>query len=153
MPVKHSHLTFQDRLIIEKGLTNSSSRKSIADTLGKDKSTVCKEVKKHRICKEPSSYHRSPTGTYDCTHIRECGYNGFCLAACENRQPVSCKRRDRTVGVCNGCPTSRSCHLPKYFYRATEAHKSYESTLSDSRQGVDLTYSGQRARRSHSSRS
>lgn len=69
-------------MIIEKGLTNESSRKSIADTLGKDKSTICKEVKKHRRLKEPSRSYRSPNGTHDCIFIRECGYNGFYHSAC-----------------------------------------------------------------------
>ncbi|MCI8541691.1 MAG: helix-turn-helix domain-containing protein, partial [Erysipelotrichaceae bacterium] len=31
----HKHLTLDDRFTIQKGLDNSSSRKSIADTLGK----------------------------------------------------------------------------------------------------------------------
>ena len=43
----HKHLTLEDRIMIHRGLDNSSSRKSIADIIGKDKSTVCKEVKLH----------------------------------------------------------------------------------------------------------
>lgn len=41
----HKHLTLEDRIMIHRGLDNSSSRKSIADIIGKDKSTVCKEVR------------------------------------------------------------------------------------------------------------
>lgn len=139
MSSKNSHLTLEDRMIIEKGLTNESSRKSIADTLGKDKSTICKEVKKHRRLKEPSRSYQSPNGTHDCIFIRECSYNGFCHSACQRRQPVPCKRRDRTVEVCNGCSRRHYCRLPKYYYRAEEAHKEYTYTLTDSRQGIDLT--------------
>ncbi|WP_289219797.1 helix-turn-helix domain-containing protein [Ileibacterium valens] len=48
------HLTIEDRMIIETGLTNGSTRKSIADTLGKSPSTICKEIKLHSIQKEYS---------------------------------------------------------------------------------------------------
>ena len=45
----HKHLTLEDRIMIHRGLDNSSSRKSIADIIGKDKSTVCKGVKRHSV--------------------------------------------------------------------------------------------------------
>ena len=44
----HKHLTLEDRIMIHRGLDNSSSRKSIADIIGKDKSTVCKERSEER---------------------------------------------------------------------------------------------------------
>ncbi|MDD6680874.1 helix-turn-helix domain-containing protein [Galactobacillus timonensis] len=37
---KQSHLTFGDRQIIQKGIENGSSKKAIADLLGKDKPTI-----------------------------------------------------------------------------------------------------------------
>ena len=37
---KNKHLSFEERVIIETGIRNGSSKKSIADTLGKDKSTI-----------------------------------------------------------------------------------------------------------------
>lgn len=44
----HKHLTIDDRKKIEDALFNGSSRTAIAETPGKDKSTICKEVKRHR---------------------------------------------------------------------------------------------------------
>ncbi len=41
---RNKHLTLSDRIAIEKGLNNNSSRKAIADTLGMDKSSICKEI-------------------------------------------------------------------------------------------------------------
>ena len=41
---KNKHLSFEERVIIETGIRNGSSKKSIADTLGKDKSTIGKEI-------------------------------------------------------------------------------------------------------------
>lgn len=42
---KNLHLTAQERLIIEKGIENGSTKAAIALTIGKDKSTVGKEIK------------------------------------------------------------------------------------------------------------
>ncbi|MDY4808500.1 MAG: helix-turn-helix domain-containing protein [Bulleidia sp.] len=39
----NKHLTLQERSIIETGIRNHSTKKAIADTLGKDKSTIGKE--------------------------------------------------------------------------------------------------------------
>ncbi len=47
---KNKHLSLQERFIIENGIRNGSSKKAIADTLGKDKSTIGKEIKLHRSC-------------------------------------------------------------------------------------------------------
>ena len=78
----HKHLTLDDRFTIQKGLDNSSSRKSIADTLGKDKSTISKEVKLHSFSRSFKRQGVSPKGTYDCIHIAECGFNHFCTSSC-----------------------------------------------------------------------
>ena len=50
------HLTVQKRIIIEKGIENGSTKAAIALTIGKDKSTVGKEIKKHRELVHKSSY-------------------------------------------------------------------------------------------------
>ncbi len=136
---KNKHLSLDDKIIIEKGLTNGSSRSSIADTLGKDKSTICKEVKKHRT---PffNSYGHKKGGVYDCIYIKECGLK-FCSSPCDKYQMQRCSRRDRTVGVCNGCPSIATCKLSKYKYSAELSHKEYLETLSDSRQGINMTSS------------
>ena len=54
---KNLHLTVQERIIIEKGIENGSTKAAaIALTIGKDKSTVGKEIKKHRELVHKSSY-------------------------------------------------------------------------------------------------
>ena len=45
--IKNSHLTKSDREIIESGIKNGATKTSIADTIGKDNSTVGKEIKQH----------------------------------------------------------------------------------------------------------
>ena len=46
--IKHTHLTASDRNIIEVGINNGSTKTAIAQTLGKDKSTIGKEINLHR---------------------------------------------------------------------------------------------------------
>lgn len=52
-----SHLTLEERRFILTGITNGSSKTAIAQTIGKDKSTVGKEIKLHQVlthkCKMP----------------------------------------------------------------------------------------------------
>ena len=43
-----SHLTLEERRIILIGITNGSTKTAIAQTIGKDKSTVGKEIRMHR---------------------------------------------------------------------------------------------------------
>ena len=138
---KNKHITLSNRITIEQGLNNNSSRKSIADTIGKDNSSVCKEIKTH-VKWIPFSRTGVPKkGTYDCIHISECGYNAFCPNACSKRVPVQCKRKDSASGVCNGCEDKSHCKLTKKIYEAQHAHDEYQATLSESRLGWNLSYS------------
>jgi IS30 family transposase len=55
---KNKHLTLDDRVAIESSLTNSLSFKEIARLLGKDCSTISKEVRKHRAIKNTGAFGR-----------------------------------------------------------------------------------------------
>lgn len=137
---RNKHLTLSDRIVIEKGLNNNASRKSIADTLGMDKSSICKEIKNHAFFKPFSRQRVSVRGTYDCIHINKCGFNSFCTNVCANREPIPCKTKDSSSGVCNGCYKRSSCKLTKKLYQAEKAQEDYETTLIDSRLGWNITY-------------
>ncbi len=50
------HLTREERIIIETGIRNGSTKSAIADTLGKEKSTIGKEIKEHRKLRFKRSY-------------------------------------------------------------------------------------------------
>lgn len=51
---KYSHLTKNERFIIETMLKNSSSLVTSVGTLNRDVTTISKEIKKHRKVKLPS---------------------------------------------------------------------------------------------------
>ncbi len=128
-----SHLTLEERRIILAGITNGSTKTVIAQTIGKDKSTVGKEIRLHRTltykCKMP----------LECNHYKKCVYGRQCTPDCPEYSPFHCSRRDRSPGACNGCSDWSRCRFDKYQYSPEEAHRDYRTTLTDSREGVNLT--------------
>lgn len=130
---KNLHLTVQERIIIEKGIENGSTKAAIALTIGKDKSTVGKEIKKHRELVHKSSYK------INCANMKNCSHNHVC-DNCADFKPFTCNRRDRSPGACNGCSKYTHCHYDKYRYKADFSHKKYREDLVDSRTGINMSY-------------
>lgn len=130
---KNLHLTVQERIIIEKGIENGSTKAAIALTIGKDKSTVGKEIKKHRELVHKSSYK------INCANIKNCSHNHVC-DNCADFKPFTCNRRDRSPGACNGCSKYTHCRYDKYRYKAYFSHKKYREDLVDSRTGINMSY-------------
>lgn len=127
------HLSIEDRVMIEAGIRNGSKKTSIADTIGKDKSTVGKEIKLHRILKSKCKLPR------ECAVYRKCRYGRECTADCPDFVPFHCSRRDRSPGACNGCSNWSRCHFNKYVYDPQAADHEYHMTLVDARTGVNMT--------------
>ena len=130
---KNLHLTVQERIIIEKGIENGSTKAAIALTIGKDKSTVGKEIKKHRELVHKSSYKTN------CANMKNCSHNHVC-DNCADFKPFTCNRRDRSPGACNGCSKYTYCRYDKYRYKADFSHKKYREDLVDSRTGINMSY-------------
>lgn len=128
----NKHLTLDDRKIIQTGIENRSNKIDIAKTIGKDATTIAKEIRKHRVFKPRNTFNNPII----CTHIKECG---SCKFKCNRYEEIKCKNRDRSPGACNKCPNISKCHLDKYFYYATNADKEYHQDLVDFREGINLT--------------
>lgn len=128
----NKHLSLNERKIIETGIINRSNKVDIARTIGKDPTTVAKEIRKHRVLKKRNTFNRDSI----CIHLNECGK---CIEKCEHYEEPKCNQRDRSPGACNGCPNMQKCYLDKYFYYAKQAHKEYKEDLVDFREGINLT--------------
>lgn len=126
-------LTLDDRMVIEKGIRNGSTKTAIAMTLGKDKSTIGKEIKLHRTLSYKCGL------PLECAAYRKCAHGRNCTHGCVDYVPFKCARRDRSPGACNGCRKRNSCRFDKYIYEAGPADKEYRDTLSESRAGFNLT--------------
>ena len=130
---KNSHLTLEDRRIIQKGIENGSSKHSIADTLGKDNSTIGKEIKNHRSLAYISAY------PVDCVLFPKCKNRDTYQSNsnCASYEKFTCNRRDRSPGACNGCSKYRGCRFTKYRYITESSHHEYRELLVDSRVGIN----------------
>ena len=133
MLTKNSHMSYSDRLIIETGIENGSTKQAIATILGKDKSTIGKEIKLHRVltykCNLP----------LECANYKRCKHERYCTLNCIDYIPFKCTRRDKSPGACNGCGNYRSCRYDKYRYSALDAQNDYKATLTSSRKGINAT--------------
>jgi IS30 family transposase len=134
-PNENTHLTNEERQIIQTGICNGSMKKSIAETIGKDATTVAKEIRKHREKRARNSFNY----VTDCAKIKKCAKQ--CVGKCEQYEPFTCKRRDRTPGACNGCEllSQNKCHWDKYIYDAKRAQREYEEELREARAGINMT--------------
>ena len=126
-------MSYSDRQIIETGIENGSTKQAIATTLGKDKSTIGKEIKLHRFlaykCNLP----------LECSNYKRCKHERHCTLNCIDYVPFKCTRRDKSPGACNGCGNYRSCRYDKYRYSALDAQNDYKATLTSSREGINAT--------------
>lgn len=130
--MKNTHLSLEDRKIIQDGIEKELTKVEIAKSIGKDPTTISKEIKSRRKLKPRNPFNNPIT----CTKFNQCG---ICHGKCSEYEEIKCIRRDRKVGACNLCPNISKCKLDKYFYYAKQAHENYLYTLSDSREGINLT--------------
>jgi len=147
------HLTREERNIIEQRLICRESFKSIARELGKDPTTIAKEIKNHIQFRQMAVTEKcSMTAdiVFDCPVMHLCGnsrcrrYCRFCKShicssLCHDYQKEICSRLLKPPYVCNGCEAKPSCTLEKRIYSATHAQKEYEGVLSECRQGLQIT--------------
>ncbi len=118
-PVKNKHMRLEDRVEIQECLYHGMSFKAIAKRVGKDATTVSKEIKKHL--------------SIEALDFEQFDRDGKAIAA-----PV-CKKLLGAPYVCNPCDKKRRrCGFQKQFYLARPAQTQYEKLLSEAREGIAL---------------
>ena len=149
---KNSHLTLSDRIAIEVGLRERKSFSAIAVELGKDPTTISKEVRTHIKLKQAGGYNPCVIRK-DCKHYgdlchpckftygKSCHscYQAKCFEACPDFLQAQCSKLSKPPYVCNGCQQRQSCKLERHLYEAKSAQREYEATRSESRQGFAVT--------------
>lgn len=131
----NKHLSFNDRLTIEKNLSLSKSFKYIAKLLNKDCTTISKKIKNHYKVMNTGSIGRRFN---NCLYRRTCPNKGKnCnISSCINFTEEKCSLLNKSPYVCNGCKNKIHCTLNKHFYDAEFAFKEYKHVLSEIRQGL-----------------
>jgi IS30 family transposase len=150
-PRYFTHLTQEDRVVIEKGLDIGSSLKQMAQQIRKDPSTLSKEIAQYRVKHSTRDFTR--TIKNQCVHRLNCHRQHVCLDRhcrrpcsscifCNERCPDfvfdACRSLTRFPHVCNGCSTKRHCYRDKYFYRSVLAQRKSHDRNVSARQGINL---------------
>ena len=130
-----SHLTLHDRKIIQEGIESGAAKVDTARVIGKDATTIAKEIRKHRQFQPRSTYGRPVL----CAKQEHCKSKEPCYTNCPDREEPTCNRRDKSPGACNHCKSNKSCKMDKYYYNAEIADKEYRKELVDTRVGFDIT--------------
>ena len=107
---KYKHLSFEDRCVIEEFLNHNYCFTKIANRIGKDRTTISHEVKKHRYLRTTNSCNK-----------HECCF--------ENKPPY----------VCNGCEKFNNCRKIRYSYSHDVAYNEYRRNLIKSRCHLRIT--------------
>lgn len=149
---KNAHLVLDERATIEVRLRERASFSDIGRELGKDPSTISKEVRLHSQTVRKASFNpcsnRSACNEYG-TACSKCKiqYSNSCKRCarvkcfehCKQFEELICNKLKKPPYVCNGCLQRQSCKLEKHIYSAKTAQKTYETTRSESRQGIAIT--------------
>lgn len=153
IPGGYRHLTYDDRLDIQRMLGANESVSTIARSLDRSVSSITREILRNR---RDDGYRSTPTSIVRlCAHVRTCDLKGLC-ALCSTRRCASCRkvrctnicprfladvceRNTSAPFVCNGCASINGCRLHRYRYDAKLAQRLADSRLSESRAGIDTT--------------
>lgn len=111
------HFVLIERQTILRMVENNMPLCEIAKALQKDPRAVSREIRNRREFIEKPDYYNI-----------------------DEKYKHPCKRCSRFPYVCDGCPFKRTCkYVVQFHYYPEAAHKMYRITLSEARQGLNLT--------------
>ena len=148
----NTHLTLRDRNKIQGGLANNKTFKQMGLELGKDPTTIAREVKQHMyIKKKGASYSRffndcqfrkKCNKQYLCDDLNclkeRCSLCSKCNYICSDYIKEQCPKREKPPYVCNGCKDKARCQLEKRYYEGTLAQQQYDQVLKSHRTGIAI---------------
>lgn len=144
------HLDIDKRKVIELELGKNTTFAEISEIIKKDPTTISREIRKHRIkintrqfsldenkCARRFFCHRKNVCNTKCR--KECRTCSKCNSNCKDYADSTCIKLLRAPYVCNGCDFYSKCKTEKYLYKANTAQTQYETTLVESRVGINIT--------------
>ena len=109
----NKHLVLADRCMIEQGLNNRSSFKEIGTLVGKDCTTISKEVRNHIYFVKKGAPYRNFN---DCANRFHCHYSGDLCNECIRKQKKTCSLCSKCTTVCpdyvkEECPSLKNLRM------------------------------------------
>lgn len=149
-------MSLNERIRIQSGLERSESFKSIARAIGKDCTTVSREIRNHYVVERTGGRGRKYNDcarkgscremNLSCQHRDSCNKKGcrdchrFCMTPeCKAYVAEKCVKLMKSPYVCNGCPGKPNCNLEKHVYRADRADVEYKDVLSETWAGFAIS--------------
>ena len=144
-------LSYEDRLIIAKRLQENASFGAIGKELGRDRTTIAKEVKKYSYdkksgrpgypynpCKFRAACKAKKICGKACTHpsAYKCSLCSECTLHCKDFEEDICSVKTKPPYVCNGCSELPKCTLLKRIYDPADAHERAHLVISEARTGI-----------------
>ena len=144
-------LSYEDRLIIAKRLQENASFGAIGKELGRDRTTIAKEVKKYSYdkksgrpgypynpCKFRAACKAKKICGKACTHpsAYKCSLCSECTLHCKDFEEEICSVKTKPPYVCNGCSELPKCTLLKCIYDPADAHERAHLVISEARTGI-----------------
>ncbi|MCR5426681.1 MAG: IS30 family transposase [Lachnospiraceae bacterium] len=148
VPKPKTRLTLSDRIVIESGLDSGQSIREIARELGKDPSSISREIA--RNTQTQKSKERCANFA-DCRKKKICKDRPGCNRPCRTCSVVSCKKVcddfcpveqecPKNLVACNSCKSKRlGCKYAKKIYSAETADNEAHSRATNSRDGFNMT--------------
>jgi len=149
----YSHFTQDERIELQELLNRRLKCLEIAYRLGKDPTSVSREVKRNR--KFEGRRHGCGKQATLCSKFRGCKVEGLCETCmtkkcstcskkdctrlCNGFEKMECRQTTRFPYVCNGCSKRSSCRLERWSYSAYVASAKAADNAREPRRGIDLT--------------
>lgn len=128
---KNTHLTLEDRIIIEVSLKNGESFAEIGRKLEKDPSTISKEVRNHikivrnksyNPCANRASCFKIATVCKSCSaqfrYLCKRCVEYRCYELCTDFVELTCQRLKKPPYICDNCIRRMRCKLERHLYSA-----------------------------------
>lgn len=145
--VKYKHLTQEERFTIKEMLGKREPFSSIARELGRDRTTISKEVRNHITFKKTGGLGQAFN---DCANRHNCGKAfckracpkckhskcNLCMTNCDHYEQEICEKLLKNPYVCNGCKIRHRCTLEKRIYSASYAQQEYMMTVREAHSGL-----------------
>jgi IS30 family transposase len=146
------HMTLSERKDIEILIREGKPFKEIGRILGKDCTTISKEIRYHLIERKSGAWGQAYNAcalrfgckkslmcsNQDCGR-KKCNFCSICNNFCDSFIEEKCRKLDKPPYVCNGCDHLKKCTLRKKLYVAKDAQDEYEYIRSEARTGIAIT--------------
>jgi IS30 family transposase len=149
----NKHMSEEERNTIESMLKAGETFRAIGRALGRDPTTIKKEVAGHMQFAQmgcAGNTFNDCRGRFSCEQSRLCPDDAgcrrrrckgcrLCRKMCGSYEKESCPKLSKPPFVCNGCDKWHKCTLERRVYRAGKAQREYRAVLAESRSGIDAT--------------